>query len=208
VETKKSYIRYVAHELRTPLNSASLGINLLLDMLDEVQDKEDLDLELQETATDVSKALKVAVDVLSDLMTISKIESGVMTLQKHDLGAKAFVQDGIASLAAEARQKGITVEVMPLATGLNQRQNSLIERVVASVKSRMSASLQVDKALLFPSARELTPLDVVSADKFKVRRGDGRVVARGHNTWPRDCTHRLSMPLPLFSSSTVEPSVA
>ena len=192
MEAKKSYSRYVAHELRTPLNSASLGINWLLDMLDEVQDKEDLDLELQETATDVSKALKVAVDVLSDLMTISKIEAGVMTLQKHDLGAKAFVHDGIASLAAEARQKGVTVEVKPLATGLQResssaakaRGESFVERM--SGKSRMSAAShpREGKALLFPGARELTPLDVVSADKFKVPQGDG------HDTWVPGGTNR------------------
>ena len=244
MEAKKSYIRYVAHELRTPLNSASLGVNWLLNTLEDIQDKEDLDLELQETATDVSKALKVAVEILTDMMTISKIESGAMTLHKRDLGAEVFVQDCVAAVTAEARERGLTVEVKPLATGLGQsptqplpssrKANSIStgHRLVgAMAKSlrRPSAAPLVNSAmrpippqpqppsqlktqppsqppshppsqppshpsprppprphvgygderraleeagwtgLLFPEARELTPLDVVSADKFKVR---------------------------------------
>ena len=206
MEAKKSYIRYVAHELRTPLNSASLGVNWLLNTLEEIQEKEDLDLELQETATDVSKALKVAVDVLSDLMTISKIESGAMTLHKNDLGAKTFVQDGIASLAAEAREKRVTVEVKPLATGLGQSvkgqerepstapgrslahalSSRIFDRPGESIRSigNRGRSKAAPDALLFPEARELTPLDVVSADKFKVRPLIAETTKRYHPSHP------------------------
>jgi signal transduction histidine kinase len=46
VDSKKTYLRFVAHELRTPLNSASLGVNWLISTLNEVDDKDEFDQEL------------------------------------------------------------------------------------------------------------------------------------------------------------------
>ena len=39
IESKKQYLRYVAHEMRTPLNSAVLGLKLMCDSLETVENK-------------------------------------------------------------------------------------------------------------------------------------------------------------------------
>ena len=46
VDSKKTYLRFVAHELRTPLNSASLGMNWLIKTLNEIEEKDEFDQEL------------------------------------------------------------------------------------------------------------------------------------------------------------------
>jgi hypothetical protein len=74
IESRKQYLRYIAHEIRTPLNSATLGLKLLTDTLATIENKDDLDNELCDTAGDVSKTISIAVQILADLMTFNKIE--------------------------------------------------------------------------------------------------------------------------------------
>ena len=83
IEQKKTYLRYVSHEIRTPLNSACLGINWLVDALASLHATEEVDDEVFEMAVDISTTLDIAVKVITDLMTLGKIEGGVnnMTLQ-------------------------------------------------------------------------------------------------------------------------------
>ena len=53
--------RTCSHELRTPLNSASLGVNWLISAIDDVEDKDEFDMELLETASDVSKVRPIYI---------------------------------------------------------------------------------------------------------------------------------------------------
>ena len=39
IESKKQYLRYIAHEMRTPLNSAVLGLKLILDSFESIENK-------------------------------------------------------------------------------------------------------------------------------------------------------------------------
>jgi signal transduction histidine kinase len=67
--TKKSFIRYIFHELRTPLNSATLGLKLLMDDLEDTT-------ESYENADDVSKSVAQAVEILDSLLLVDKAEKG------------------------------------------------------------------------------------------------------------------------------------
>ena len=89
IEQKISYLRYVAHELRTPLNSAFLGQKLLVAELQ--QGIQGLDIaectpeSWAETASDVLKALNVAVELLTDMMSVSQLENDLLRLHKHNV---------------------------------------------------------------------------------------------------------------------------
>ena len=74
IESRKQYLRYIAHEIRTPLNSAALGLKLICDSMATIEHKDELDYELSDTASDVSKTISIAVQILADLMTFNKIE--------------------------------------------------------------------------------------------------------------------------------------
>jgi len=115
IASRKAYLRYVAHELRTPLSSASLGMSWLINTLSAIEDRDELDDDLLETCNDVSKTLQVAVSIMSDLMTVNKIECGMFALHKQDVNIKGYVADCVASFNAEAREKGIKILVMGLA---------------------------------------------------------------------------------------------
>ena len=86
----------------------------MISAIDDVEDKDEFDMELLETASDVSKALCIAVEILSDLMTISKIESNMMVLHRSPVGVQKFIDDGVAAFAAEAREKKVNIVVHPL----------------------------------------------------------------------------------------------
>ena len=43
VESRKQYLRYIAHEIRTPLNSACLGLTLMVDALEAIEEKDVFD---------------------------------------------------------------------------------------------------------------------------------------------------------------------
>ena len=42
-ESRKQYLRYIAHEMRTPLNSACLGLKLIVDALEDIEDKDEFE---------------------------------------------------------------------------------------------------------------------------------------------------------------------
>ena len=58
-------MRYIAHELRTPLNSASLGLKLINTTLISIENKDALDDEVMELASDVTKTVNTACQVLT-----------------------------------------------------------------------------------------------------------------------------------------------
>ena len=65
----------------------------LVTSLMSIEDRDDLDEELLETASDVSKTLEVAVGIMSDLMTINKIECGIFALHKQEVLVKKYVSE-------------------------------------------------------------------------------------------------------------------
>ena len=96
IEQKVSYLRYVAHELRTPLNSAFLGQKLLVTELQQGIQGLDIDENTPEawaeTANDVLKALNVAVDLLTDMMSVSQLENDLLRLHKHNVCTTMLLQ--------------------------------------------------------------------------------------------------------------------
>ena len=90
----------------TPLVPNVSHQQLIVDALTSLEDKNEFDEMLHETASDVSKTLSMAVEILANLMTFNKIETGIMTLHKQDINVKQYIHDVRNSFAAEAREKG------------------------------------------------------------------------------------------------------
>ena len=78
-----------------------------MDALTSLEDKNEFDSMLHETASDVSKTLSGAVEILANLMTFNKIENGIMTLHKQDVNVKQYINNVASVFAAEAREKGM-----------------------------------------------------------------------------------------------------
>ncbi len=70
------------------------------------------DHERFETLTDVNTACTTAVEILNDLLTFEKMESGILELHKEAVPALGLVRECIAMFAVHARSKEI--EVVPV----------------------------------------------------------------------------------------------
>jgi signal transduction histidine kinase len=77
-----------------------------VDALTNLEEKNEFDEMLHETASDVSKTLSMAVEILANLMTFNKIENGIMTLHKQKINVNQYINNVTHSFAAEARERG------------------------------------------------------------------------------------------------------
>ena len=76
IEAKKTYVRYISHELRTPLSAANSGLQMLHAELSVTARTNPVDEERLDTLTDVCSAIQTTVDILNDLLTFEKMDSG------------------------------------------------------------------------------------------------------------------------------------
>ena len=76
IEAKKTYVRYISHELRTPLSAANSGLQMLHAELTATASTNPVDEERLDTLTDVCSAIQTTVDILNDLLTFEKMDSG------------------------------------------------------------------------------------------------------------------------------------
>lgn len=72
-ESKSAFLRVLSHELRNPLNSVLGGLQLL-------SATENLSLLQQEYIDDTNESAKLLLDIIQDVLDMSKIEEGKLTL--------------------------------------------------------------------------------------------------------------------------------
>ena len=85
------FVSYISHEVRTPLNTAIMGLQVLIEALQSPADMENLD-----TANDVKNACDVAVNVLNEVLTFDKLESGTLMLEKSTVHAMGLVEETVS----------------------------------------------------------------------------------------------------------------
>ena len=103
---KSVFLATMSHELRTPLN-AILGFAELLEV--EMSDRgiHDWDMDVQK----IRRAGKHLLDLISDVMDLSKIEAGRMELQPVSFDLAEVVLDVAASVEALAAKNRVQVRV-------------------------------------------------------------------------------------------------
>ncbi|HUN90524.1 MAG TPA: response regulator [Burkholderiaceae bacterium] len=100
---KNAFLANMSHEIRTPMN-AILGLAHLLrrDSHDPVQ---------QERADRVAGAARQLLDVLNDILDLSKIEAGRIRLEEVDFALDDLLSRVRAQVVSRARVKGLQLEV-------------------------------------------------------------------------------------------------
>jgi PAS domain S-box-containing protein len=103
-KAQQEFIAHVAHELRTPLTNIKSYSELLMDQEVESAEmqKEFYNIINQETAR--------LTDLIQNLMSLSKMEMGGLTINKGLLRTDWLVEGSLAAVEASARDKGITIE--------------------------------------------------------------------------------------------------
>jgi len=101
-QMKSDFVSLVSHEIRSPMNSVLMQIKVILDGL-----AGDVTAKQREMLTRASLKIGSLVDMASDLLDLSKIESGLITLEKERIQFNDLLQDQVDFHGEAARAKQI-----------------------------------------------------------------------------------------------------
>ena len=99
---KSTFLANMSHEIRTPLNAINGFISLLK--------KDETDTQKQQQMEIIQEASSILTELISDILDLSKIESGHMELHTTDFLAQKFFQSTIDLHKAKASEKNIRIE--------------------------------------------------------------------------------------------------
>lgn len=100
---KTDFLSRMSHELRTPLN-AILGFGQLLEL--EPRSADD-----QESVDQILKAGRHLLELINEILDLSRIESGRMTLSIEPVDVSEVVAESVHLLAPTASQRGCTLDL-------------------------------------------------------------------------------------------------
>jgi len=98
-ETKSQFVANISHELRTPMNGILGMAELLLDSR--------LSHEQQQQLAVIHSSGTILLELINDLLDVSKLEAGKIELGPHDFDLRQSVQDIIDLLSVRARDKQV-----------------------------------------------------------------------------------------------------
>jgi signal transduction histidine kinase/CheY-like chemotaxis protein len=96
---KSQFLASMSHEIRTPLNAVIGFANLVLDEITDPVHREHL--------TQVSKSASHLLNLINDILDLSKIESGAIELENEPFSPHLVIQEVLNGFALEARGKGL-----------------------------------------------------------------------------------------------------
>ncbi|HUQ86444.1 MAG TPA: response regulator [Vicinamibacterales bacterium] len=132
---KDEFVSIVSHELRTPLTSIRGSVQLVLDQPASVPDPEMRGL-LQIALNNCERLVRI----INDILDVSKIESGNLTLRKKAVHVADLVRqsiDVVASPAANARVKletNVPANIMPVMVDPDRIVQAIVNLLSNAVK--------------------------------------------------------------------------
>jgi signal transduction histidine kinase len=101
---KSEFLANMSHELRTPLNSVLGFTEMILDgIYGEVSD------EIEGVMQDIDRSGKHLLELINNVLDLSKIEAGQMELHVSECSAELCVENAISSLQVLAQKKGLSI---------------------------------------------------------------------------------------------------
>jgi len=101
--SKSRFFSNMSHEIRTPINTI-IGLN-------EMILREDISDEVAEDAENISSASKMLLSLINDILDMSKIESGQMSLSNNIYQTADLLSDIISMISVKAREKGLDLRI-------------------------------------------------------------------------------------------------
>ena len=101
---KTQFLSAVSHDLRTPVNALSLQAELLSRIL-EIRDSDDDELQL--LAGDIRAASNNLIELINDLLDLTRFDSGVVDYHPSDFLLDAWIASTLAPLELTARTRAL-----------------------------------------------------------------------------------------------------
>lgn len=99
-EAKSEFLANMSHDIRTPLN----GIIGMAQLLSKTQ----LSNKQNEYVSDLMKSGELLTSIISDVLDLSKIESGKLELENEPFNIKEVISNLFSSMRYQAEEKGLT----------------------------------------------------------------------------------------------------
>jgi signal transduction histidine kinase/ActR/RegA family two-component response regulator len=101
LENKTEFLAWLSHEIRTPMN----GVLGLLELFPQ----QNLTIEQQDMLDVMERSGHRIVDLLSEVLDVSRIEAGKMNRVTRNFHLRRLIEDSLHLYARDARERGLTI---------------------------------------------------------------------------------------------------